>query len=194
MPDTNRPRKIGLSAISAFAWLAVAAIPIALLAPGCQGRECESDGFHDYGLNPGEGHLVDANTWETTPNNATWLAFGPYHTWVFHPVGLEGRDFLVTNVYFSADPNPNAAGSNFAIAAGNGATITATSDDRALFVTNSTCAPTYVRVVIEADPFPPSSTTDSGTGAVANFPEAGAPVDAGDLDAGDDFDAADASD
>lgn len=193
MPDVKYAKKIGVGAIGAFAWLAVAAIPISLMTPGCQGRECESDGYKDYGYAPGEGHLVDQNTWETTPNESkNWPAFGPYHTWGFHPVGLEGRDWTLIQVYYSADPDPNDPGNNFTIASGNGAVIEAIPATNTLLVTNNTCAPTYVRVVIQADPFPPTGTTDAGTGSVVNVPEAGV-VDAGILDAGD-LDAADASD
>jgi hypothetical protein len=201
MPDActsaGRAKKIGVRGLSAFAWLVVAAIPIALLAPGCQGRECESDGYKDYGYAPGEGHLVDQNTWETTPNDATWLPFGPYHLWGLHPVGLEGRDILLVQGYYSADPNPNTPGSNFTIGSGNGLTFTVLDDSRTIIVDNQTCAPTYVRVVVVADPLPPSATgADSGATGVIDFDagnaEAGG-VDAGDLDAAD-LDAADASD
>ncbi len=186
----NRARKIGICGLSAIAWLAAAAIPISLTMSGCQGRECESDGYKDYGYGPGEGHLVDENTWESTPNNANWLPFGPYHLWGIHPVGLEGRDLVLIQAYYSADPNPNAAGSNFTTASGNGATFSVSPDSRTVFVFNQTCAPTYVRVVIQADPLPPSANPEGGTtSAVASF-------DAGDAsDAGtDQLDASDASD
>jgi len=175
------------------------AVPAVFFAPGCQGRECESDGFKDYGYGAGEGHLVDANTWETTPNAhyadgtlANWLPFGPYHTWVIHPVGLEGRDLLLTQVYYSADPDPNDPGNNYTTAAGNGATVGVSSDSRAVFVTNSTCAPTYIRVVIVADPLPPSGPNlDAGAAAAAASDEGG--VDASSFDA-DTLDASDAGD
>jgi len=192
--------KIGIRCLSVIAWLTVAGIPISLAVPGCQGRECESDGYKDYGYGPGEGHLVDANTWESTPNvaysngtTANWLPFGPYHLWGIHPVGLEGRDILTINVYYSADPNPNAAGSNFTIGAGNGAIESVSADSRTVFVSNATCAPTYVRIVIQADPLPPAvPAADAGVGPAINV-EAGLDSGASDLDAGD-LDAADASD
>ncbi|MEO7111169.1 MAG: hypothetical protein ABI183_12090, partial [Polyangiaceae bacterium] len=152
----NGTRKMGIRGLTAVAWLAVAAIPLTLAMPGCQGRECESDGYKDYGYGPGEGHLVDANTWETTPNNAPWIAFGPYHLWGMHPVGLEGRDILNVNVYYSADANPNnTPGSNYTIGAGNGADQQISADSRTVLISNATCAPNYVRVVIQADPLPP---------------------------------------
>lgn len=184
--------KIAMRCLSTIAWLAVAGIPIALAVPSCQGRECESDGYKDYGYGPGEGHLVDENTWETTPNNATWLAFGPYHLWGLHPVGLEGRDILNVNVYYSADPNPNtnAPVSNFTPGSGNGALVAVSADSRTVFVSNATCAPTFVRVVIQADPFPPTVPgADAGVGPAINV-EAGADSGADDLDASD-LDAAD---
>ena len=175
--------------LGALAFLALAAIPIALIAPGCQGRECESDGYKDYGYGPGEGHLVDENTWESTPNNATWPAFGPYHTWGFHPIGLEGRDFLLIQVYYSADPDPNDPGKNFSTGSGNGAIVgTDGAGARTIFVTNATCAPTFVRLVVIADPLPPTvPSSDGGVSGVIGGADAGDAGDAGIdlLDAGD---------
>jgi hypothetical protein len=165
----------------------LASIPVVMAVPGCQGRECESDGYKDYGYGPGEGHLVDANTWESTPDNANWLAFGPYHSWGFHPVGLEGRDFVLIATYISADPNPTVLGSNFTEGAGNGVIVNPLQDSRTVIVTNATCAPTYVRVVIQADPFPPTANLDGGTSAAIGVSDSGASDEAGtgDLDAGD---------
>ena len=164
------------------AWLLVATIPVTLFAPGCQGRECESIGFTDYGNGPGQGHLVDANTWESTPSSSnSWLPFGPYQTYVFHPVGLEGRDLLNVITYVSADPDPNSAGHNYTLASGNLAEIGAGSDSRSVFVTNATCDPHFVRVVIEADPAEPNPFSGVEAGVV----DAGDDSGAIDLDAGD---------
>ncbi|MGH7283317.1 MAG: hypothetical protein ACRELY_17460 [Polyangiaceae bacterium] len=165
-------------------WLLLAAIVVTMFAPGCQGRECESIGFTDYGMAPGEGHLVDANTWESTPNNGTWLPFGPYQTWVFHPVGLEGRDLVYILPYVSADPDPNDPGKNFAPAAGNLAEIGAGSDSRAVFVSNSTCDPHYIRIVIVADPAQPNpfGADEGGIATGDAGDDSGSSVD---LDAGD---------
>jgi len=194
MPSVVRTKKFAVRGLSACAWLAVAGIPIALAVPGCQGRECESDGYKDYGYGPGEGHLVTADIWESTPNYANWLAFGPYHLWGIHPVGLEGRDILRVDVYYSADQNPNATpGSNYTIGAGNGAIEQISPDSRTVLLSNATCAPNYVRIVIQADPLPPTvPAADSGVGPAINV-EAGVDSGATDLDAAD-LDAADASD
>ena len=190
MNGAKKRLNTGVRALSVFAWLAVAAIPITLAMPGCQGRECESDGYKDYGYGPGEGHLVNADIWESTPNYANWLAFGPYHLWGIHPVGLEGRDILRVDVYYSADQNPNATpGSNYTIGAGNGAIQQISADSRTVLLSNATCAPNFVRIVIQADPFPPSAPpTDAGfTGAVItdDAGEAGPADQDADLDAGD---------
>ena len=165
-------------------WLLVAAIPVTLFAPGCQGRECESIGFTDYGYGPGEGHLVDANTWESTPNNATWPSFGPYQTYVFHPIGLEGRDLLSVITYVSADPDPNGPGHNYALASGNLAEIGVASDSRSVFITNATCDPHFIRVVIQAGPAQPNpfGGVDSGGAAPSDAGDDSGVVD---LDAGD---------
>ncbi|MEO8878746.1 MAG: hypothetical protein ABI461_24360 [Polyangiaceae bacterium] len=182
--------RLGLQGLSALGWLSLLAVPAIFFAPGCQGRECESDGYKDYGYGPGEGHLVDQNTWETTPNiskTQPWLAFGPYHIWGLHPVGLEGRDILSVQAYYSADPNPNDPGANFTTGAGNGAEIAASGDSRTIFVTNGTCAPTYLRVVVTADPLPPSSgDLDAAVAAVGA-------VGTGGADAGTDADIFDAA-
>ena len=181
-------RRAIVKGIGTLAFLTLA-IPIVLIAPGCQGRECESDGYKDYGYGPGEGHLVDQNTWESTPNNATWLPFGPYHLWGIHPVGLEGRDLVLIQVYYSADPDPNDPGNNFTTGSGNGATMSVSPDSRTVFVSNGTCAPTYLRVVIVADPLPPTvPSDDGGVSGVIGIDDAG---DAGAIDL---LDAGDASD
>lgn len=170
------------------AWLLVAGIPVTLFAPGCQGRECESIGFTDYGYGPGQGHLIDANTWESTPNddpNQPWLSFGPYQTWVFHPVGLEGRDLVNVITYVSADPDPNDPGKNYTLAAGNLAEIGASSDSRAVFVTNATCDPHYIRIVIVADPAQPNPFSGVEAGVSDAGDDSGADSGFIDLDAGD---------
>lgn len=182
MPDlsasSSRPSRIKArltTGLGVAATVTLFAIPAVLFAPGCQGHQCESDGFHDYGYGPGEGDFADpsGNVWESTPNddpNHRWLPFTAYRTWVFHPPfgGLPITSFLV---YISADPDPNSPGNNFTLASGNQATMSFSADHTALFVSNSTCAPFYIRVVLTA--YPPAS-VDAGTG--------------GELDGGDDLD------
>lgn len=163
-------------ALHALGWILFAGVPASLFAPGCQGRECESDGFHDYGYAPGEGDLANPDTWESTPNDATWLAFGPYRTWIFHPTYLNGRTIVSVTPYISADPNPNSPGQSFTIASGNSAVIGISKDNGSVFVTNSTCAPVYIRMVIVAAPAEPAP--DLGDGGFTD--DSGTDLDAGD--------------
>ncbi len=193
MPDVRPPhapralshaRTRVANAFGVAATLSLFAIPAVLFAPGCQGHQCESDGFKDYGYGPGEGELLtDGNTWETTPNDDSaqrWIPFTPYHTWILHPQGLEGRAITSVITYISADPDPNSAGKNFSIAAGNQALISVSEDSRNVFITNSTCAPFYIRVVITT--LPPAVQDGGGIDGGDLLLDAGQDAD---LDAGD---------
>ena len=119
-----------------------------------------------------------ATTWESSPNDGTWIGYGPYHTWIFHPVELDGRSIVSVLAYVSADPRPSAPGNNFTLASGNLAEITV-ADPNDVFITNATCSPLYIRVVITAGPAEPSPTDDGGT--IPDASDSGA----SDLDAGD---------
>ncbi|MEO8796353.1 MAG: hypothetical protein ABI551_00580 [Polyangiaceae bacterium] len=177
----SRARKRVANAIGVAATLSLFAIPAVLFAPGCQGHQCESDGFHDYGSGPGEGEFADKDqtVWETTPDNGPWLPFTPYRTWVFHPP-FNGLPITSIVTYISADANPNSAGQNYTIAAGNQATVNA-GNPNAIFISNATCAPFYIRVVMTAYP---GETADAGPLDDSGSDDFDAGQDA-DLDAGD---------
>ena len=183
MLDSTSTRKRVSHVVGVAATISLFAIPAVLFAPGCQGHQCESDGFHDYGQGPGEGDFADPehNVWESTPNDDPahrWLPFTPYRTWVFH-LPFNGRHIASVQTWISADPDPNTPGKNYTVASGNLATVGDSPDENQIYVTNATCAPAYLRVVVTA--YPPETGDPGSSDAGANA----------DLDAGtnDDLDA-----
>jgi hypothetical protein len=71
-----RKRVVALAALWTLATGALVA------TQGCYGRTCEGS-FAFYGTKPGEGRMVDANTWESAPIDGAWLHFPGARTWIF---------------------------------------------------------------------------------------------------------------
>lgn len=123
----------------------------ALLAQtGCFGRQCDGD-FQSYGGKPGEGRLLDPDTWETTSFDGKWLGFPHRRTWVFDTSALGPRAPESVIAYVSAQETPNELGGNFTVGGGNLVTYTVAKPG-SLWVTNDTCADYYIRVVVKAPP------------------------------------------
>jgi hypothetical protein len=114
---------------------------------GCLTDACK-ESFIDFGKAPGQGSLVDENTWQSTPVDGDWQPF-PHQARVefFHPLGRVPYEVLV---WISASKNP-LVGSNYTLAGGDVATVYKTLFD-VVSITNGTCADYYVRVVVRAPP------------------------------------------
>jgi hypothetical protein len=154
-------------------WAAVTGGMVAL--PGCYGHNCDaSTGV--YGTKPGEGRMIDENTWESSPMDGKWLHFSSQHIWYFEVPALGDRTPFRIETYISPVEDPNHTFSNFTMAGGNLGELSGVGPNR-FVVRNGTCAEYFVRVVVEVPPKP----TEIAPGTAG---EVDASVEAG--DAGDD--------
>jgi hypothetical protein len=151
---TARPRSWRAEAAA----LAVGAAAYA--TSGCVDKRCDPTSGA-YGAAAGEGALVDANTWETTPaRDVPWLFFGPERLWTFDLRSLAGpRDVVNVEPYVSESEHPWESGQNFAVAGGNLAEFRI-AEPGVLEVRNNTCATYYLRLVVELAPA--TAATDAG--------------------------------
>ena len=92
-------------------------------ASGCYGRNCEGSVL-TYGRDPGEGRLLSADLWESSPVDGVWLDFPKQRVWIFdlHDLGDRVPQVIIPYVSAQADPTKEPGG-NFTIAAGNLAEI-----------------------------------------------------------------------
>lgn len=155
-------------------WLATTGSTMAFV--GCYGHNCDG-GQTFFGANPGEGRLLDADTWETTPVNGPWLPFPKQQTYFFdlRDLGTDRTPDLVVP-YISAQANPLAEGGNYTIGAGNLAEISGADLGR-VAVHNGTCADYYIRVVVQASPRAPSQ----GSSGAASTQDVGAALPQADV-------------
>jgi hypothetical protein len=110
--------------------------------------------------------MLDPNTWISGPVDGPWLWFPRQRVWVFEVPQLGGRTPEIIIPYVSSSPEPSKTGDHV-IGAGNIALIGGPWPNR-VTVRNDTCSDYYLRLVLEAPPFPPEA--DAG---VANTGEAG---------------------
>ena len=131
---------------------------------GCFGHTCDGDAL-SWGRNPGEGRLINADTWESSPVNGEWLAFPHRRLWNFElrDLGLD-RTPDVTVVYVSAERDPLHANTNFVLAAGNIAEQSGADKGR-ITIANGTCGDYYLRLVVTATPRPPATPATSSAPA-----------------------------
>lgn len=135
-------------------------------ASGCYGHNCEGD-FQIFGVNPGEGHMLSADVWESGPMDGVWLPFPKQRAWFFSLPDLGDRNPQIVIPYVSAEEDPNhSPGGNFTIAAGNLAEISGIDKGRVV-VHNGTCADYYIRVVVQAAPAGADASADAATDAAA---------------------------
>ena len=148
--------------------LAAALVLLALVTPGCFGRECEPT-FLDFGDKPGEGDFIDADTWESTTLDAPWLDFPAQRTYRFiiPQFTREGRQTYFQEALVSPSPIPNQdncnketppvcnAPDNWTVGTGNIALFFLARNGY-VNVKNDTCAHFYVRVILRAKPLPPA--------------------------------------
>jgi hypothetical protein len=151
----------------------------ALLSPGCYGRNCEG-AIESFGTDAGQGRMLDEDTWESSPQDGTWLWFPRQRYYIFDLRALAGRTPQLIVPYLSANPEPKSGG-NFTIGGGNLALLSNALPNR-VDVKNDSCSDYYLRLVVVAAPFPPSTEVDAAAKAVE-------PGDAVDASAGDASDA-----
>ena len=147
-----------------------------VLTPGCYGRNCDG-GFEVVGAEPGQGRMIDENTWETASFDETWLWFPRQRYYIFEIEALKGRKLKTIDTYISATADPSE--SSFVNASGSLAMLL-NPRPNGIGVKNDTCSDYYLRMVVEAYPLPPKWQPD---GAIDGGADA-ALSDASDADAG----------
>ena len=144
-------------------------------ASGCYGHNCDGD-IVVYGRAPGEGHLLNADTWESTPVETRWLDFPRARFWIFEMKDLGDRYPEIITPYVSAQHDPtHEEGGNFTNAAGNLAEISGIDKGR-VAIHNGTCADYSLRLVVQAAPRPPATPSAS---IPTGTPDAGGDAEAG---------------
>jgi hypothetical protein len=138
-------------------WAAVTG-GLALVA-GCYGHNCDGDTVF-FGRGANEGHLLDANTWESNAMEAPWLPFPHQRLYDIDLAMLGDRTPAIVIPYVSANQNPD----NFTVGSGNLTEILAATHAH-VSIKNDTCADYYLRVVVVAPPAPPAAPgpADAGT-------------------------------
>jgi hypothetical protein len=133
-------------------------------AAGCYNQACDGD-VQVYGRNAGEGRMLSADMWESSPVDGVWLPFPGARVWIFELGELGDREpqIIVPSVSAQRDPTHDEGG-NSTIAAGNLAEQSGIGKGR-ITIKNGTCADYYLRLVVVAAPRPPSAAgADSGAG------------------------------
>jgi hypothetical protein len=138
------------------------------------------ESFADFGKVPGQGNVLDENTWESAPVDGEWQAF-PHQARIvyFHPLGRVPYEVLI---WISAEKNPLAnTSSNYTLAGGDVAKVYQTKSD-VVSITNGTCADFYVRVVLRAAPRQAAVDAGGDGTSEASEGDAGVPFDAAKAD------------
>ena len=144
-------------------WASGVAITAALLAPfmpACFTRACDGDSV-DFGKNPGEGMLIDQDTWQSSPIDGKWIPYPHkryYHFDVGPSLGLRTPQDI--RVYIAAVEQQNTDGANFAEAAGSLAEYSYIYPGT-VSIYNNTCADYYMHVQIKVAPYADSGTPDA---------------------------------
>lgn len=151
----KRGRVIGSFALWAIVTGAVAVVP------GCYGRNCDGS-VDNFGDEPGEGRMIDENTWESAAIDGKWLFFPGARIYFFNVPALGDRKPYQITPYLSPveDPNvfhPERAPANFANGGGNLTELSGVDRNR-FVVRNGTCADYWLRVVVDLEPRPPEAT------------------------------------
>lgn len=138
----------------------------------CYGHNCDGS-TTVYGRNAGEGELVNADTWESSPQTGNSIPYLREETIFFEVPQLEDRVPYLVLPLVSAEQNVTSTGGNETVGSGNLAEISGITAGH-FAVHNDTCADYFVRVVAffapvgAAVPSPaPSvgaSASDGGTG------------------------------
>lgn len=167
--DTPVVARSSRSRLLAIVTVWVVVMAATCLASGCYGRNCQGIST-TYGRAPGEGRLLDADTWESSPVDGEWLDFSQQRVWFFDIQALGGRTPDIIIPYVSAQEAPFADQGNFVIGAGNIAEISSATKG-SVAIKNGTCADYYLRLVVKASPRAPNASTPE---PVVSSSEAGA--------------------
>ena len=134
---------------------------VAAAMPGCYGRNCEGDA-QVWGDDPGEGSMLDDNTWESGPQDGKWIFFPRQRFWRFDLRVLGGRTPAIVIPYVSANEEPNKVFQSSTIGGGNLAEIFDVHENT-VTIHNGTCSDYYLRVVVVAGERPPETASDAGS-------------------------------
>ena len=156
MAETRKPSRRVIAIVTLWVVVMVAVA----FASGCYGRNCDGS-VAVYGHDPGEGRLLSADLWESSPVDGIWLDFPKQRAWIFDLHDLGDRVPQVITPYVSAQADPVHEGGNFTIAAGNLAEISGVQNNQVV-IHNGTCADYFLRLTVEAAPRAPTSSIDSG--------------------------------
>ena len=164
MPEPRAVRRKPSRRVVAIVTLWVVVMVSVAFASGCYGHNCDGD-VKIFGHEPGEGRMLSADLWESSPIDGVWLDFPKARVWIFdlHDLGDRLPEQITPYVSAQADPN-HELGGNFTIGAGNLAQISGVVNDQ-VAVQNGTCADYFLRLTVEAAPRAPNSSmpsTDSG--------------------------------
>ncbi len=164
----------GVCGLATASTLACAAVFVSAFAtPACLTRACDPS-QKTFGLEPGEGRLLDEDTWESSPLDGKWLPYPHQRTWVIYYGGyMKGRKPSSIDVFLAADERPNQAGSNFTVGGGDVVKMYNVTDD-SMGLANGTCADYFVRVVVHA----PRAAADAGATDATDATDAGDASDA----------------
>jgi hypothetical protein len=163
----------------ALAGLWVAVSGAVLFAPGCYGKNCDGV-VTTFGQKPGEGKMLDTQTWESNPTNTPWLPFPRQQYYIFEMRSLGGRTPMFVLPFISGQSD----GASFTLGGGNLTVVSNQSANR-VDVKNDSCSDYFIRLVAVAPPLPPD-TDGGGGGTTIDLADAGVTdPDAGDEDGGD---------
>ena len=140
------------------------------VASGCYGHNCDGDA-QVFGRTPGEGRLLDADSWESNPIDGDWIPFTKQRVWYFEMRDLGDRTPALILPYISAEQNPVRDNGNWTLGAGNLAEQSGAGPGR-IAIKNNTCADYYVRVVAVASPRPPTVSVPAASASDASTPDA----------------------
>jgi hypothetical protein len=163
--ETRKPAKPARRRVAALIVLWTVVMVALASASGCYGHNCDGD-VQTFGHDPGQGELLSADLWESSPIDGVWLDFPRARLWIFDLHDLGDRTPQVIIPYVSAQANPNnEPGGNFTSAAGNLAEISGVANNQVV-IHNGTCADYFLRLTVQAAPrasTPSATDTDGGT-------------------------------
>jgi hypothetical protein len=159
-----------IAALAAF-WVAVTGA--IAFSSACYTHNCDAD-VKEYGVDAGEGRMLDENTWESNAVDGPWLPFPRQRFYSFDLHQMGNRIPAIVLPYVSAQSNPKAEGGNFTLGSGNLTEISA-ADVSHVTIHNGTCADYYLRLVVEAEPLPPAPQQDADIIDSGDAGEGGSP-------------------
>lgn len=176
-PPASRFSRLRIAVFVAL-WAVVSAV--ALLTPGCYGRNCEG-GYSFFGVDAGDGNMVSEDLWESSPIDGEWLWFPRQHVIIFDLRALGGRTPFLPEAFLSGNPRPNKNGASSVQGAGNLAEFFNVGPNH-IEVKNDSCSDYYLRVALVLPPLAPALPTDDA--ATPDAATSDASTDADITDAG----------